>query len=81
VAAIVSGGSQLQFRAAKDPTCSLQILPQDLGGFDTAFAFRQNFTRDYPAWNFMDNISAKLLEWREKGELDVCLSIALYQNQ
>jgi hypothetical protein len=48
VGAFVSDGSQLQFRAALEDSCSLRILPDDLGGFDMAFAFRANFTRDYP---------------------------------
>jgi hypothetical protein len=78
VAAFVSDGSQLQFRAAQDPACSLHILPVEFGDFDMAFAFRANFTRDYPSLNFLEGISSKLLVWNEEGELDVCLSSALY---
>jgi hypothetical protein len=72
LAAIISDGSQLQFRASKDPSCSLHILHEDLGPFDMAFAFRANFSRDYPDVNLIANINAKLLLWQEEGELKVC---------
>jgi ABC-type amino acid transport substrate-binding protein len=70
LAALVSDGSALQYRIAQETECSLHTLQEDLGTFDHAFAFRANFSRDYP--NLIPDINVKLLEWNEEGDLKVC---------
>jgi hypothetical protein len=70
LAALVSDGSALQYRIAQETECSLHTLQEDLGAFDHAFAFRANFSRDYP--NLIPDINGKLLEWNEQGNLKVC---------
>lgn len=63
--AIVSGASRLLIHASDDQSCSLHVLPEDLGEFDTAFAFRANFTADHPG--FVERVSHRMLELNEEG--------------
>jgi hypothetical protein len=69
--ALVSDGSQLEFIANNGSKCDLHVLKEDLGAFNMAFAFRANFTKDYPDSNLIADINTKLLSWAEEGDQQV----------